>query len=512
MKSCFGYVRVSTLKQGEGVSLEAQKDAILAYAAPNKIAITRWFEEKETAAKAGRPVFGQMLKLLNKRVVDGVVLHRPDRAARNFADWAKIGDLADAGIDVHFASETLDFRSRGGRLSADIQAVIAADYIRNLKEEIHKGQQGQLNRGIYPFSAPLGYCNNGGGNVKTIDPIKGPMVRRVFESYASGVHSYHTLLKEIDRIGLRSHTSGRFSKGSLEAMLNNPFYAGIIKIKKYGTVFQGRHEALISPSLFERVQEVRRGKCGKKSTKHMHMFAGLFVCQHCKTSMIGEKQKGYVYYRCHTPRCETKTIREEELERAIFATLSRLEFSDEASIFLTSTLAEWAEKRVPEAAAQTSRLQIEQIAKRLERLTDALIDHMIDTEVFNERKQRLLLEKARLEEVAQREAQSRATPTDIKNFLEHIKNLALFYKTGSRDEKRAIIKNTTSNRRVSLKNPIIEPAKWLLETVDALAVLLCADTPPDSRRSLNMHNMQALENLNNLAMQKFEELDQDVKQ
>ena len=96
MKSCFGYVRVSTLKQGEGVSLEAQKDAILAYATRNTIAISRWFEEKETAAKAGRPVFGQMLKLLNKRVVDGVVLHRPDRAARNFADWAILNERSFA--------------------------------------------------------------------------------------------------------------------------------------------------------------------------------------------------------------------------------------------------------------------------------------------------------------------------------------------------------------------------------------------------------------------------------
>ncbi len=56
MKNCFGYVRVSTLKQGDGVSLEAQRDAIEAYAEKNDILITRWFEEKVTAAKMGRPV------------------------------------------------------------------------------------------------------------------------------------------------------------------------------------------------------------------------------------------------------------------------------------------------------------------------------------------------------------------------------------------------------------------------------------------------------------------------
>ena len=248
MKSCFGYVRVSTLKQGDGVSLDAQKDAILAYAAKNNIEISEWFEEKVTAAKVGRPVFTQMLRLLRKKSVDGVVLHKPDRAARNFADWAKIGDLADSGIDVHFASESLDFRSRGGRLSADIQAVIAADYIRNLKEEIHKGLHGQLQRGIYPFPAPLGYRNNGGGQLKTIDPIKGPLVKRVFEFYASGEYSMRTLLPEMEHMGLRTHAGGRVSKASLEGMLRNPFYTGVIRIRCNGSLYVGTHEPLISAS------------------------------------------------------------------------------------------------------------------------------------------------------------------------------------------------------------------------------------------------------------------------
>jgi hypothetical protein len=40
---------------------------------------------------------------------------------------------------VHFANDSLDLNTRGGRLSADIQAVVAADYIRNLREEAKKG-------------------------------------------------------------------------------------------------------------------------------------------------------------------------------------------------------------------------------------------------------------------------------------------------------------------------------------------------------------------------------------
>ena len=57
MTTCFGYTRVSTAKQGEGVSLEVQKEEITRYADKHGLTISRWFEEKETAAKSGRPVF-----------------------------------------------------------------------------------------------------------------------------------------------------------------------------------------------------------------------------------------------------------------------------------------------------------------------------------------------------------------------------------------------------------------------------------------------------------------------
>ncbi|MCP4182476.1 MAG: recombinase family protein, partial [Hyphomicrobiales bacterium] len=238
------------------------------------------------------------------------VTHKIDRSARNFADWAKVGDLADAGIDVYFASESLDFRSRGGRLSADIQAVIAADYIRNLREETIKGITGRLKQGLYPFKAPIGYIDNGGGKPKTIDPVRGPLVKQLVELYASGEHSIWSLVPEMERRGLKSPSGLPLSKSGIEKVLNNPFYAGIIKIKRTGQIFDGVHDALISVSLFEQVQDIKSGKAGKKVTKHNHLYRGLFRCGLCQSAMIPEKQKGYIYYRCQTKECLTKTIRE----------------------------------------------------------------------------------------------------------------------------------------------------------------------------------------------------------
>ena len=62
MTTCFGYTRVSTAKQGEGVSLDVQKEEIARYAKKHGLTISRWFEEKETAAKSGRPVFNAIMR------------------------------------------------------------------------------------------------------------------------------------------------------------------------------------------------------------------------------------------------------------------------------------------------------------------------------------------------------------------------------------------------------------------------------------------------------------------
>ena len=239
MKKCFGYVRVSSHKQGEGVSMEAQKDAILRFAQHNNITITKWFEEQQTAAKSGRPIFNEMLKALKSGKASGMVMHKIDRSARNFFDWARIGELADNGLDVHFATESLDFHSRGGRLTANIQMAVAEDYVRNLKAEIHKGQRGQLKRGLYPFKAPIGYVNNGGNQVKTIDPTKGPLIKRAFELYASGQYSLHSLRRAMVRHGLAKSSGEPLSKGCVEKFLSNSFYTGIIRIRCTGEVFQG---------------------------------------------------------------------------------------------------------------------------------------------------------------------------------------------------------------------------------------------------------------------------------
>ncbi len=470
-KSVFGYVRVSTVKQGDGVSLEAQREAIEAYAQRNNLLIVRWFEEKVTAAKSGRPLFTAMTKLLLKGKAQGLVCHAIDRSARNLKDWALIADLSDAGIDVHFAKETLDFRSRGGRLTADIQAVIAADYIRNLREETLKGIRGRLKQGLYPLHAPLGYRDNGPGKLKTIDPVVGPEVKRIFELYGSGQHSFRTLRIEMDRRGFRTEAGRSLSKQTIERMLSNPFYIGVMRLRSTGETFPGKHEPLISSSLFNDVQAVRTGKSGKKLVKHDALYRGLFRCAECKYFLSPERQRGHVYYRCHTPRCVTKCVREEVLDAKVKDLIAGLAFSDADLVAIERNLSEFSKHEMVAHERQATHVRLSQARERLARIEDAFIDRHLDANTYHARRERELLHIRQLEEELDTLTDDHHLVDDVLEFLERAKTVAQLYATANPSEKREMVSLATSNRWVDGKDVVLEPSNWLVPAETGSGVL-----------------------------------------
>ena len=451
MKSYFGYIRVSTAKQGtHGVSLTEQKAAIERYASRNALSISEWFEERETAAKRGRPVFTRMLGLLRKGKATGVIIHKIDRSARNLKDWADLGDLIDAGVDVHFAADALDLNSRGGRLSADIQAVVAADYIRNLREETRKGFYGRLKQGLYPLAAPTGYLDRGGGQAKVHDPKTAPLVRKVFELYASGPYSLRSLWPEIKRLGLTSRRGGTLSRNGLAKMLRNPFYCGLIRLQTSAEMYQGAHTPLISVSLFDRVQQVLHGKAVRKVLRHDFLFRRTIRCGICGRTLTGERQKGRVYYRCHTSSCGT-AIREDQVVARLRSLFMRVQLTEEEGEEVRRCLDEHARLQAAHGESKRSaiNLRLSDARSRLNRLTDALIDGLLDREAFEARKSALLLDIARLEERL-REGLD-ATTADQEKMFELASSLILSYDSADDAHKREIIEITTSNFSVSGK-------------------------------------------------------------
>lgn len=404
MKQYFAYVRVSTQRQGEhGSSLQEQRAAIEAFAQRERLTISEWFEERETAAKIGRTVFRRMFALLDKGKAHGVVMHKIDRGARNLSDWADLAKLLDKGIEVRFANDNLDMTSRGGRLAADIQAVVAADYIRNLREEVIKGLYGRLKQGFYPLKAPLGYLDNGSAKHKTICPTVGPHVRDAFVLYATGNYSLRTLAAELTRRGITGQRGKQLTANRLSTILANPFYYGLMKIKRNGQSFVGTHEPLISKALFDRVQARKSGQIKVKTgIRHAYTLQRMIRCTTCTRSLYAEKHKGRIYYRCQTRGCSS-SIREDRAFSAIASTFAHAGIDDavitrmhEALDYVTRGAQDGMSRRLADIT-----LMLDQLREREARLTDAYLDQAIDGTTLHERRatlnnQRIALDQERV--------------------------------------------------------------------------------------------------------------------
>lgn len=472
MKNVYGYIRISDPKQGEGVSLFAQKEAISNYASKHNLNIIQWFEEQKTAAKQGRPLFNQMIKLIKKGKASGIVIHKIDRGARNLSDWAMIGELNDTGIEIHFAHESIDMNNNNSRLSADIQAVIAANYIRNLRQETIKGLQGRLKQGIYPFNAPVGYLDMGKGKCKAIDPIKGALVKRLFELYTSKEYSHKSLAEKANTFSLTNTKGGKMTKNNIATMLHNPFYAGLMKVK--GKLYQGKHQPLISIKTYEAVQNIMSGKTNLKARKHELIFRQLIKCANCNYSLIGEKQKGFVYYRCHTKDCHTKGFRESRINAKLINLFSYLEFKDTESVLFQklNNLKTKEESKKYEVLRKSTNLQYKNIEDKLEKLMDLLINNTIDKEAYEKKKQQLQMKKAHLEEQLNNlKSQKEQISIKADKFLELAKSLKNQYISANFDLKQKLLKTVTSNFYADGKKLLISmksPFKELLKDTSAL--------------------------------------------
>lgn len=492
MKQYFAYIRVSTQKQGEyGSSLGQQRAAIEGHAQRHGLSIIEWIEERETAAKRGRSGFTAMLAQLRAGLVHGVIIHKIDRSARNLKDWADLGELIDHGIEVHFANESLDLQSRGGRLSADIQAVVAADYIRNLRDEVRKGFYGRLKQGVLPLPAPVGYCDEGRGNPKSIDPVMGPLVRQAFELYATGGFTLATLVAELERRGLRNRVGKPLNLNMVSRLLNNPFYIGVIHIRRTNERFEGKHKALIQKSLFDRVQARLAGKVRHKGLKHEVLYRRAFHCARCNRVLIPERQKGHTYYRCHEQACKGTSLREEVLTESIENALSVVRMTPSELLVLEAHIiardASSADEHAEELKATTLRLA--QLEERDRRLVDARIDGVLDRASYETRKKTLLDEKLSVRErLAYIEAGKGRKSDQLRQKLELLQMASDQGESAKVLDKLYFLRRMTSNLRVAGKSVVIA---WDL-AFQMLANRVREDYGPpyrDASRTGRMHEL-----------------------
>ena len=93
-----------------------------------------------------------------------------------------------------------------------------------------------LELGRWVFLAPLGYINVPRAMGKSLmpDPERAPMVRRVFEAYATGRFTKQQVLEQARVWGLTNRRNRPLTSQAIGVLLRSKLYAGNVDVPKYG--------------------------------------------------------------------------------------------------------------------------------------------------------------------------------------------------------------------------------------------------------------------------------------
>ena len=276
-----------------------------------------------------RPKFLRLIQLLNERQVKGVVCLCWDRISRNQGDDTILRKLRRAGVDIRFAFASYDNTS-SGELHMDIDGMFAQHHSRVTSEKIKLAIKTKRADGKWTHRAPIGYLNQGTMDHKPLDPERAPIVKELFELYATGDWSLSDLMRYADKQGLTTPPtrSPRSTEEILDddgdssnlhpkvarplkvnylgSLLRNPFYIGQVIGPDGAYIPSTCHEALVDRATFARVQTLL---ASKRTSIHYtekldHPFRGFVRCVQCRRVYTPYKQKGITYYnaRC-APGC-----------------------------------------------------------------------------------------------------------------------------------------------------------------------------------------------------------------
>lgn len=170
--------------------------------------------------------------------------------------------LQSLGISLRSATEPIADTSTG-KLMEGVLAAFAQFDNDCRSARTRAGMKAALELGRWTFLAPLGYLNAPRAMGKSLmpDPERAPIVRRVFEEYATGRFTKQQVLEQARAWGLTNRRNRPLTSQAIGTLLSNQLYAGIVDVPEYGVRGKrGDFEALISEDLFYRVQAVLSGR------------------------------------------------------------------------------------------------------------------------------------------------------------------------------------------------------------------------------------------------------------
>lgn len=311
-KKIAAYCRVSTEKEDQLMSLQAQKDFFEEYAAKNNLELVELYADEGISGTKlrNRTEFKRMMADAQRRRFECVYVKDVSRLARNVVDFLQsIRKLKALDIDCRFV--TANMSSNDGELTLTILAAVAQEESANLSKRVKFGKKRNAEKGRVP-NIVYGYDKTPGDYFNlTINEAEAKVVKRIFDYYVHRRHGTNKIAQLLNKEGIVTKRKCRWSQQAISTILTNPIYIGKVingkeSVKDFLTgervkngidkqfVVDKPELAIIEQDIFARAQALlaertKNFRLTNKRQSNKYCFSTLIKCSDC----------GYSFRRVH---------------------------------------------------------------------------------------------------------------------------------------------------------------------------------------------------------------------
>ena len=474
------YTRISTDEENQPTSLHSQRERLEAFCKSQEgWSIVAHQEDRSTGTKLDRPGLQAALDLARGGLVDMLLVYRVDRLSRKVRQLAQLAEGLDKlNVVLRSATEPFDTGSAAGRMMLQMLGVFAEFEHATIVDRVSAGIERRAKEGRwYAGRPPFGYAFSDQERRLIADPVKAPVVRRIFDLYTRDRLGAVEIAKTLRAEQAPAPAAG-WGHPAIHFVLNNPTYTG--KVRWRDQLFDAIHEPLIADATFQLAQAILKERgtdiSRRRGNASDYLLSGVLRCGRCGKAYIGMSARGnggvYHYYACtgrqkYGPKaCSNERLPREKLEHAVIKQLTNL-YRDTHLIEETLANAQHeAEQRQPEIHERLAAIDAEIVRNEhaLERYYEAFEQGKLSPERCEQRLARLQI---RLDDLhAQHAELSIATPhgatqaptaADLAIVADQLEQLLT---TGEPQKTKALIRELVAELKVNGKTEIL-PSYYL---------------------------------------------------
>ena len=420
---------------GESLSIENQRLMLQRYAEEHRFPNIQFYvDDGFSGADFNRPSFKRMMNDVECGKVGIVIVKDQSRLGREYSYMGRLQDFIFPAYDVRFIAINDDVDSENGVSDfSGIKNYFNDFYARDTSRKIRAVQRAKGERGErVGTTIPYGYMKNPDNPKQFIpNPETAPVVKRIFEMYASGIG----IVKICDRLSREQivspsvyafKTTGsksgnpdltrpyHWAQTTVRKMLANQEYVGdTVNFKTYSKsnklkkrlkndpenilIFRDTHEAIIDRKTFELVQKHFAGRKRPDKQGEMDKYAGYLFCGECGSRLYLHRGKTIKpennNFQCggfqrRTTDCTAHYIRENVLDQIVLhnlKTVTAYAREQPEEFYAMAAQNGEAEAKKFYATAEREKAQIKKRIKELDNIIRCLYEDRVTGRITPER-------------------------------------------------------------------------------------------------------------------------------